>query len=50
MAKETEQRVIYRGNSIISIEKIEAYPHPVIIKKPSKRHASRQSLRLLEKE
>ena len=26
MAEETEQRVIYRGNSIISIEKVEEYP------------------------
>ena len=24
-----EQNAIYRGNSIISIEKIEEYPHPV---------------------
>ena len=50
MAKETEQRVIYRGNSIISIEKVEEYPHPVVIKKHLKQHPSRRSLRSLEKE
>ena len=50
MAEETEQSVINRGNSIISIEKVEEYPHPVVIKKPSKRHPSRRSLRSLEKE
>ena len=50
MAKETEQRVIYRGNSIISIEKVAERPHPVVIKKPLKRHPSRRSLRSLEKE
>ena len=50
MSEETEQRVIYRGNSIISIEKVEAYPHPVVIKRSSKRRPSRQHLRSLEKE
>ena len=50
MGEATKQRVIYRGNSIISIEKVEEYPHPVVIKKPLKRHLSRRSLRSLEKE
>ena len=50
MAEETEQRVIYHGNSIISIEKVAEYPHPVVIKKPLKRHPSRRSLRSLERE
>ena len=50
MAEETGQRVIYRGNSILSIDKVEEYPHPVVIKKPSKRHLSRRHLRSLEKE
>ena len=50
MAEAIKQNVIYRGNSIISIEKVEEYPHPVVIKKPFKRHPSRQSLRFLEKE
>ena len=50
MAKPAEQGVIYRGNSIITIEKVAEYPHPVVIKKPSKRHPSRRSLRSLEKE
>ena len=50
MTEETEKRVIHRGNSVISIEKVEKYPHPVVIKKPSKRHPSHRSLRALEKE
>ena len=45
-----EQNAIYSGNSIISIEKIEEYPNPVVIKKPFKRHPSRRSLRSLERE
>ena len=50
MAEPAEQGVIYRGNSIISIEKVAEYPHPVVIKKPIKRHPSRRHLRSLEKE
>ncbi|CAB1084484.1 Formate hydrogenlyase transcriptional activator [Olavius algarvensis Delta 1 endosymbiont] len=50
MAEETKKRVIHRGNSVILIEKVEKYPHPVVIKKPSKRHPSRRNLRALEKE
>jgi len=50
MAEETKKSVIYRGNSVISIEKVEGYPHLVVIKKPSSRHPSRLSLRSLEKE
>ena len=50
MTEETKQRVIYRGNSIISIERVEEYPHPVVIKKPSNHHPSRRILRSLEKE
>ncbi len=50
MAEPAKQGVIYRGNSIISIEKVEEYPHPVVIKKPFKRRPSRRSLRSLEKE
>jgi serine/threonine protein kinase len=50
MAEPAKQGVIYRGNSIISIEKVAEYPHPVVIKKPFKRHPSRRSLRSLENE
>ena len=50
MTEETKKRVIYRGNSIISIERVEEYPHPVLIKKPSSRHPSRRSLRSLDRE
>ena len=40
MAEPAKQGVIYRGNSIISIQKVEEYPHPVVIKKPLKRLSS----------
>jgi len=41
---------IYQGNSIISVEIHPEYPHPVVVKKPSKRQPSRRILRSLEKE
>ena len=50
MTEETKKRVIYRGNSIISIERVEEYPHPAIVKKLFKRHPSRRILQFLEKE
>ena len=45
-----QQNILYQGNSVISIETHAEYSHPVVIKKPSKRHPSRQSLRSLERE
>ena len=42
--------VIYQGNSIISVETLPDFPHPVIVKKPAKPHASRQQILSLEKE
>ncbi len=45
-----QQNIIYQGNSVISVETLPEYSHPVVIKKPLKRHPSRQSLRSLEKE
>jgi len=45
-----QQNIIYQGNSIISVETHPEYSHPVVIKKPIKRHPSRRSLRSLEKE
>ena len=45
-----QQNIIYQGNSVISVETHPEYSHPVVIKKPSKRHPSRRSLRSLEKE
>jgi histidine kinase len=45
-----QQNIIYQGNSVISVETHPDYAHPVVIKKPSKRHPSRRSLRSLEKE
>ena len=50
MGGATKQRVIYQGNSEISIETHPDYAHPVVIKKPFKRHPSRRSLRSQEKE
>ena len=44
------QEIIYQGNSIISIETLPDYPHPVVIKRPSKPHASRRHILSLEKE
>jgi serine/threonine protein kinase len=45
-----QNNTIYQGNSVISVEAHPEYPHPVVIKKSSKRHPSRRSLRSLEKE
>jgi len=45
-----QQNIIYQGNSVISVETHPDYAQPVVVKKPSKRHPSRQSLRSLEKE
>jgi hypothetical protein len=43
-----QQNIIYQGNSLITIETHPEYSHPVVIKKSSKRHPSRRSLRSLE--
>jgi serine/threonine protein kinase len=45
-----QQNIIYQGNSVISVETLPEHSHPVVIKKLSKRHPSRRSLRSLEKE
>jgi len=45
-----QQNIIYKGNSVISVETLPEYSHPVVIKKPAKRHSSRRILRSLEKE
>jgi serine/threonine protein kinase len=45
-----QQNIIYQGNSVISVETLPEYSQPVVIKKPSKRHPSRRSLRSQEKE
>jgi len=46
----TNKEIIHRGNSIISIETLPDYPHPVVVKKPFKGHSSPQSVRSLENE
>ena len=46
----TTRDFIYRGNSVISIDTLLDYPHPVVVKKPAKRHPSQRSLRTLENE
>jgi PAS domain S-box-containing protein len=43
-------RIIYEGNSLISLESLPDYPHPVVIKRPSKPHASRRHILSSEKE
>jgi serine/threonine protein kinase len=45
-----QNNTIYQGNSVISLETRPEYSHPVVVKKPAKRHPSRRSLRSLEKE
>ena len=46
----TDNRNIHRGKATISVEKLPDYSDPVVIKKPSKHHPSRQILRSLENE
>ncbi len=45
-----QQHTIYQDNSIISVETLPEYSRPIVIKKPAKRHPSRQSIRSLENE
>jgi PAS domain S-box-containing protein len=45
-----KKNIIYQGNSIISVENLPDYSHPVVIKKLSKKHSSQQKIRSLEKE
>jgi len=42
--------ILYQGNSIITVETHPDYAHPVVIKKPARRHPSQRSLRYLENE
>ena len=44
------KNTIYQGNSVISVETLKGYSHPVVIKKPAKRHSSQRSIRALENE
>ena len=44
------KETIYQGNSIVSIETLPDYAHPVIVKKPAKPLASRRHILSLEKE
>ena len=46
----TNRDIIYRGNSVISVETLPDYAQPVVIKKPAKRHPFQRSLRTLENE
>ena len=45
-----QQNIIYQGNSIISIEKLPEYSHPVVIKKPAEVHPSQRDIGSLENE
>jgi PAS domain S-box-containing protein len=42
--------ILYQGNSTITVETHPDYAHPVVVKKPAKRHPSQRSLRTLENE
>jgi predicted ATPase/signal transduction histidine kinase/tRNA A-37 threonylcarbamoyl transferase component Bud32 len=44
------KEVIYQGNSIISVETLPDYAHPVVIKKLAKHRVSRRNILSLEKE
>ena len=46
----TTKEIIYQGNSNISIETLPDYSRPVVIKRPSKPHASQRHILSLEKE
>jgi hypothetical protein len=46
----TKKNIFYQGDTTISVETLPDYSQQVVIKKPSKRHPSRRSLRSLEKE
>ena len=46
----TTKEIIYQGNSTVSVETPPDYPHPVVIKRPSKPHASQRHILSLEKE
>ena len=35
-----DRDILYQGNSIITVETLPDYAHPVVIKRPSKRHPS----------
>ncbi len=48
--KTTTKDIIYQGNSTISVEALPAYSKPVVVKRPSDRHASRHYLSSLERE
>jgi serine/threonine protein kinase len=45
-----KKNIIYQGNSVISIENLPDYSHPVVIKKLSKQHSSQRNILSLEKE
>jgi predicted ATPase/tRNA A-37 threonylcarbamoyl transferase component Bud32 len=44
------REILYQGNSTITVETHPDYDHPVVIKKPARRHPSQRSLRILENE
>jgi len=44
------REILHQGNSTITVETHPDYTHPVVIKRPSKRHPSQRSLRILENE
>jgi hypothetical protein len=50
MKRTMNRDILYQGNSVISIEILPDYAHPVVIKKPAKRHPSQPTLRSLENE
>ena len=45
-----ETDILYKGNSVISVETFPDYSHPVVVKKPSSRYPSPHHLRSLARE
>ena len=48
--KSEKKKIIYQGNSIISLETLPDYSHPVVTKKPSQQYPSQRAVLSLEKE
>jgi len=44
------QKIIYQGNSKISLQMLPDYPDPVVVKQPSSAHPSRRVIQSLERE
>lgn len=46
----TTPNIIYQGESVITVEEVKGYPHPVAVKRPAKPHPSEKSLGVYQNE